>query len=397
MENTKKILVLIIAAVLATVPVHSAEQPQARISDTRTASCLVKITCDPFVLSLSFETIEDLFNSSGVGGKAVREVFDISPDQVPRGHFFMIGNMDEIYGRTHTTPATDRTITATTDFSTNEQIYLFSLDIQLSDKVKPAAEEFMDALLFNLRSDLELAFEEHIQKLRNQLKLADEEAAMAEQELNTMQRDLLNNFGSRILDRTIILTDMEDIRNDIQKVKMEQAADQANIDETTMQIAKIQARMQEETDKDPVTTELTTLLQLQQLNVANMKKLSDSGRASSSELGDAMEKLTRTRIELAQRREQLSKSAGGNLIESLNSALVSRSIKTTQDQAKLKSLEQQLTETRPLLEKTDAYELLSLKINIAKQNYQEALHWRDRISRQVRIIQRPAVMVIGGE
>ena len=178
---------------------------------------------------------------------------------------------------------------------------------------------------------------------------------------------------------------------------MEQSADRANIDETTRQIAKIKAGIQEETDKDTVTAELTTLLQLQQLNVANMKKLSDNGRASSAEFEEAMEKLTRTKIELAQRSEQLSKSAGGNLIESLNSTLVNCSIKTTQNQVKLKSLGQQLVEARSLLERADAYELFSLKIDITKQNLQETILWRDRISRQVRIIQPPLVSIIGGD
>lgn len=396
MEAAKHILVLIIGITLTTAPIRSAEQPQAKLSNTRTASCMVKVTCDPIVLPLSFETIDYLLHSSGVGGKAIREVLDISPDKVPRQHF-MIDYLDEISGRTRRTPATDRTKMATADFPTDEQIYLFSLNIKLSDEVKHVAREFMDALLFNLQSDLKLAFDEHIQRLRNQLKLADEEADQAEQELNTKQKDLRSNFDSRILDRARILNDMENIRNDIQKVKMEQASDQANIDETTMQIAKIKAGMEKETDKDAVIAELTTLLQLQQLNVANMKKLSDSGRASNGELADAMEKLTRTKIELAQRREQLSKSSGGNLIESLNSALVNCSIKTTQNQAKLKSLEQQLGKARLLLEKADAYELLSLKIDIAKQNLQETILWRDRMSRQIRIIQPPSVSVIGGD
>lgn len=396
METAKHILVLIIGIALVTTPIQSTEQPQAKLSNTRTASCIVKVTCDPVVLPLSFATIDFLLHSSSVDGKAIREVLDILPDHVPYNHL-TIRYLEENSARTRKTTSTDHTITAATDFPMNEQIYLFSLNIELHDDVKAAAEEFMDALLQNLRSELTRAFEEPMQRLRNQLKFAADEAALAEQELNTKQRHLRRNFGSRILDRTRILADIENIRKDIQKVKIEQAADQANIDETTRQIAKIQAGMQEETSKDTVTAELTTLLQLQQLNVANMKKLSDGGRASSAEFADAMEKLTRTRIELAQRREQLSKSAGGNLIDSLNSALVNCSIKTTQNQAKLVSLDEQLKEARPLLEKADASELLSLKIDIAKQNFQETILWRDRMNRQVRIIQPPMVSVIGGD
>jgi len=81
METTKRIIFLLILAVLVTSPVQSEEKQSARISNTRTANCLVKITCDPAILPLNLETIDYLLHSSGVGGKAHREVLDISPDQ----------------------------------------------------------------------------------------------------------------------------------------------------------------------------------------------------------------------------------------------------------------------------------------------------------------------------
>ncbi|MFH1716491.1 MAG: hypothetical protein ABIF19_04005 [Planctomycetota bacterium] len=78
MENTKRIVVLLILSFLTVGPAQSAEKPARRISNTRTASCLVKITCDPAIMPLSLDTIDYLLRSSGVGGKAVREVLDSS-------------------------------------------------------------------------------------------------------------------------------------------------------------------------------------------------------------------------------------------------------------------------------------------------------------------------------
>ena len=89
MEIAKRFVVLIVVLLMA-AGAQSAEGP-AKISNTRTASCLVKITSDPAVLPLSFETIDYLLRSSGVGGKAVREVLDVSPDQA--GDFFTINYM----------------------------------------------------------------------------------------------------------------------------------------------------------------------------------------------------------------------------------------------------------------------------------------------------------------
>ena len=77
--------------------------------------------------------------------------------------------------------------------------------------------------------------------------------------------------------------------------------------------------------------------------------------------------------------------------------LADRLIQATQDEASLASQEQQLAEVESLLVKVDDYELLSLKTEIAKQNLQEAMLWRDRMSRQIRLLQPPMVSILGGE
>jgi hypothetical protein len=56
-----------------------------------------------------------------------------------------------------------------------------------------------------------------------------------------------------------------------------------------------------------------------------------------------------------------------------------------------------LVEAESLLAKADDYELLSLKAEIAKQNLQESILWRDRTSRQIRFLQSPMVSILGGE
>jgi len=450
METAKRLMILIILTVLVTGPIQSAEQPETKTSNARTASCLVKVTCDPSVLGLSFETIEYLLYSSGVGGRAVREVLEVSPDNVQdsfmveyiqelpsnassessRGRSYgMDGGMDEdeymmemnsMYGemvtpmmdsegsrsstrrsrdrqRNRRTSSTARPV-ATSGFPINEQTHLFNLVIELPEEIKPAAEKFMDMLLFNFRNALTSAFNEHMKKLNNQLKLADEEAARAEAELGRMQQELRDISGSRILDRDKILGEIEDIRNDIQRIEMEQDSDKVMGDAITRQIAEIKTKIQKDIEDDAVTKELKELLALQQQNFQQVEKLYKTGSASLiDDVADAREKLTRARIELAQRSEQLSKSSGGNRIESLNSQLANYSIKEIQNRARLSNLKQQLGEAENLFTRADRYEMLSLKIDIAKQNLQETILWRDRISRRVRMIQPPTVSVIGGD
>ncbi len=461
--TTTAVILLALVLLTAVQPVEAMEKPE--ISNTRTASCLVKITSDEAILPLNEFAVDYLLRSSGVAGKAAREVLDISPDIASQ-----LFEIDEIFGvdsplggyrgydgyggygsgyggygggmglptdstpgastlgttttsrstrrttptpgaRTTTSPTrtpsapTPRRPTRTTTPtrpkptlkqpipSTTEQTILFRLHVDLinaeentpAEDIKPAAEEFMVALIENLRSALRGAFDEYSDKLKDQLKNAAREADRAEAELVHMQKQLREFSGSRDLSRNLILRDISSLRQKIQSAKMEQASNKALMEATTKRIAQIETDLKEEIGKDRVTDELQRIFELQFNRLEETKKLVQQGSVSSDELADAEEKLARARIELAKRREELSKSAGGDRINSLNQQLSDYSIQVTR------------AEAERLLAIADDYELLSLKAEIARQNLEETLLWRARLGRNIRSIQPPDVTVIGAE
>jgi hypothetical protein len=256
METTKRIVILLILILLAVGSGQSAEKPAERISNTRAASCLVKITCDPAVLPLNLETIDYLLRSSGVGGKTAREVLDFSTNQVhdlftieylqlpasrggvsdvtsrrsPRGTSRTREFDDEYYededemmkledlemepwktradpfqssssatrtrsssssrrslygtGRTsRTRSATPRTSSAASMSYADGQTFLFSLSVGLPEEVKPAAREFMSALVDNLRQTLIAAYNTYEKNLRDLLGFAEDQRDHAQSQL----------------------------------------------------------------------------------------------------------------------------------------------------------------------------------------------------------------------
>jgi len=422
MEAPKHLVVLLVLIFLISVPAQSANKPPAaQISNTHTASCLVKVTFDPLVLPLDNITIDYLLHSSSIGGKVAREVLDISPDQV--SDIFKIEALAGAarpswlgYAETGRILTEDRRqktegrgkkiegrgqrpalLSSEQMSSAAEQTLLFWLSVKLGKDVKPAAEEFMDALVDGLRSTLVKVFEDYKLRFNNQLKLAEQEATSAENDLREKQKTLREISRSRVLDRDRILTDIYRLRQEVQTAKMNQASNQVIIDATTKRIADIQAKIKKQLENDSITTELQSIVEMSGKFVVEAEKQVQAGKISSLQLDELKEKLARAKIEIARRREQLSSSVGGNLIESLNRELADRSIQATQDEASIRSLEQQLTEAESLLAKADDYELLSLKSDIAKQNLQESILWRDRTSRQIRFLQSPMVSILGGE
>ncbi|MBW8040329.1 MAG: hypothetical protein FVQ85_10050 [Planctomycetes bacterium] len=452
MKTIKPAVILLALVLLIAAGAQSAEKSTApKISNTRYASCLVKVTSDPSVMPLNDIIIEYLMHSSGVVRKAVREVLDISPEIPIPSRLVQIEEVfagDSALGgigiplgttvpgrrspttartptpsrtptartarpgstgtptttRRPTTPSrtTRRTPTVTQPLpSAGEQTILFRLRVDLSistdEPIKPAAEEFMFALIENLRSALRGAFDQYSAKLNKQLKLADEEADRAEHELVQMQRILRDISGSRDLSRYAILKNISSLRQILQSAKMKRASDEMLYEATAKRIAETKDKRKQRVDNDSITSELRSMLYVHEKGLQEAQKLYDAGDASLANIQDIKEKIVRAKIELAQRREQIINPAGGVEISSLNDELATLSIQTDLAHQEIHSFEKQLKEAENLLKNADTYELLSLKADIAKQNLEEALLWRARLGRNNRSIQPPDVTVIGAE
>ena len=405
MEATKHIVILLVLILLTSAPAQSANGPAAAdISNTRTASCVVKITSNPMILPLDDATIDYLLHSTGIGGRVAREVLNISPDQV--SDIFKIETLAGAAGRILPEDRSQGTegrgqkpelLSSEQLRTAAEQTILFKLQVDLPEEVKPVAEEFMVALVGNLRSTLIKDFEDYKLRFGDQLKLAEQEAASAETDLREKQKTLREISRSRVLDHDKILADIYRLRQNVQTAKMNQASNQVIIDTTTRRIAETQAKIMEQLENDSITIELQKIVELIDRLLIEAEKQAEMGKILPSQVNEIKEKLARARIEIAIRRESLSKSIGGNLIESLNKELADRSITAAQDEASIRSLERQLVEAELLFAKADDYELLSLKADVAKQTLQESILWRDRTSRQIRLLQPPMVSILGGE
>ena len=436
--KTPKSILIVLSLVLLTAGAARSMEQAGETSDTMKASCLIQVTSDPAIFPINYETIEALLYSSGVGGKAAREVLQIPPDEI--SDIFII----EILGsggimppatsrrttgaapksstvrrpgeataqfearrraeaaararavaRSRTTPTTSQPAPATAAISTVGQTTLVRLSVELPDQAAPAAEEFSKKIVVLFEHSLLDSWDHHRNVLNDHLKTAEEEVKLTENELRSQQDILREISGSRALDRDEILLEIRRLRVTLESLEMEQVSEKFTVDATLKRIAEIERKTKTQIAEDTVTAELHQMIELNTQNLRHMKNLVETGSASIAQLADAEEKLARARIELARRREELSKSAGGNLIEALNMQLADSSIKTAQGKAHFTTYEQRLAEAEELLSKSSDYELISLRADIARQNLREVLVWRDRISRRMRMLRPPSVSVLG--
>lgn len=488
MKTTKPIVILLALVLLTASGAQSDEKPAKKeISNTRIASCLVKITTDEAVLPLDEFVVESLLSSSGVAGKAAREILETSPDIA-----YQLFEIEEVYStvfpesggiggggygggtggglgggmglpadstpgafgygvttssryalgasttsrstkktspaaaRTQPRPPATRTTrpgrvgTSTTtptgyrstartprrkptvtqpQPSTTEQTILFHLrvDLQYDEDLKSAAEEFMIALIENLRSALSGVFSEYRSKLNDQLNHAAEEADLAERQLVQMQAELREISGSRDLSRHAILRDISSLRQRLQSATMKRASDETIYVATAKQIAEEQTRRKKLIENDPITKELLLLLNVHEQRLENIQVRYKAGEVSIADIEDVREKIIRARIDLAKRQEEVSNPPGRLAISSTNDDLANLATNMALAQQEIHSFNEQIDDAEELLKNADRYELLSLKADIARQSLEETLLWRARLGRNNRSIQPPDVTVIGAE
>jgi len=258
--KSQKLTVLLAAVILvaAASGQEPEKQPEPDMSNTRMAACLVKVNADPEILPLNIETMENLLHSSGVAGKAAREVLDISldesheifsieplstdsrrtrgrtsrrpprpkpaatrPSQGPDAHaleeleiFKGLSKFDPkkrrkigperrpadqhderarfeqmIMMRSRETPEYRRKGYApkkppAPKSFVQEQVILLRLEVDLPEGVKPAAQEFMNAIVANLRSALRTAWESCYGQLHDSVNSAKYWSDKAQEELS---------------------------------------------------------------------------------------------------------------------------------------------------------------------------------------------------------------------
>jgi len=580
------------------------------VSNTRTASCIVKIGADPAVINLSGETFVHLLYGSGVTGKAARDVLDISfsealgpqdllkieavrwnsgegrstgtaSPETPRSSRYddaeMMAEMRAIYGddyvqqliatdqrgaRNGAKPTSSSTSAKTTSSSASRsrdrrstsaraiygspygegtesygmddmgtsgygdmmmggvyggpvatgarshtpQTFTAKLSVHLPNEVKPAAQEFIAAVVANLRQSLWRAHDEYTSELDAMVEYAEslrEDAAkrlealagisspesvqVAEQletmvdlsvlspemplseaveilrhsvepplNIAVMWRELADNadilpndpidmdplpavklktalevllqavsggfakLSHTIKNGVIVVATAEavearlpatrptvdsDLRvlaahrqaleHDVRNLELNLAGAEARREAIGEQFAKIRREAEEILDEDTVTRELAKLIQMNTKVVAQVEKMVANGRQSAGDLAEAQQGLTRAKIELARRQEELSKSAGGGQLDEYTRELSTIAIDMAETRARLDISRRQLDVVRRELAQHSAFDPQAARLRIARETLDLAerrvMKWTTRLAD----LEPPIVTMVG--
>jgi hypothetical protein len=208
---------------------NSPRKTPAPLSNTRYASCIVNITADPEIVPLSPQAVMHLMESSAVEAKAARDQLGIDEASIRQIFPAMIfeslagssqrGGSPSRFGNRGPVSGFDR---GSGVFDANQgsgpqstppgrgglESVTFRVGVTLPNDVKPAAEEFIKAIVENLRASLQNAHVQYLKETYLQLKMMRDQRDKTQRELEEMMALRTDMAVIRQLERFDTLVDM---------------------------------------------------------------------------------------------------------------------------------------------------------------------------------------------
>ncbi len=196
-------------------------------------------------------------------------------------------------------------------------------------------------------------------------------------------------------DMLALVAQTSGLANKLQDLELSLAGQEARRKAIAEQIARTEAEAHAKLVQDEVTKELETLVELSMRNLADLQKAADAGRASTAELGRATENLTRAKIELAKRREELSKQAGGGQLEQLSSEMGRIAIDKAEKDAQREILARHLAQMQQQLAQASAFDPEAARMRIGREGLDILAGRFAELQTRIANLQPPMVTVIG--
>ena len=197
------------------------------------------------------------------------------------------------------------------------------------------------------------------------------------------------------MDARALVSQRHELSREIRTLELELAGLEARRKAIQEQIARTEHEAARKLDKDTVTQELEKLVQMHIETLNTLRKQADAGGLSMTELAQANENLTRAKIELARRREELSKSAGGARLEQYNGELSQMAIDMAEKKAQLEVLRRQSEEIRHQWARASQFDPATARLRIAREALDIAARRVTELKTRLANLRPPTVTMLG--
>jgi len=265
--------------------------------------------------------------------------------------------------------------------------------VDLPADVKPAAREFVRAMVNNLHDSLWDSYQWHSRELEDHIRMAEDRQRRAGEELN----EVLAGADLSLIQADVgeLAARRRELQRDIQIIEIEQASRDARRQAIEEQIQRTRKELDQRQHQDEITGDLTRIVQTNEELLANLEKQFQAGRLAESDVIKARENVMRARIELARRREELAKSVGGDQVGRLSDELSQMAIDTAEGKARHRMLYEQVDATQTRLEQASRFDPKAAQIRMAREALNAAERRVAELQRRKADLNPPMVTVLG--
>jgi hypothetical protein len=201
--------------------------------------------------------------------------------------------------------------------------------------------------------------------------------------------------------RQVDVTALADQRNELARairiLELDLVSMEARRKAMSLQIEEAKQEADRQLNRDTVTQELEKLVAISTANVENLQKMVATGRVAQADVAPAQESAARARIELARRREELTRLTSGGRIEQYTSQLSAMAIDEAEKRARLEVLHTQSDSVQKQLARVSAFDPEAAGVRAAQESLDVLSRRIGAIQARLATLQPPTVVVIGAD
>jgi hypothetical protein len=210
-------------------------------------------------------------------------------------------------------------------------------------------------------------------------------------------QQMLLQLEQTSLPREVLLERKKQLFIEMQHEELNVATEQAQRLAYEERIAEVQHQIAEKLRDDPVTKELENLIKQHEVHLENLRSLQKMGKIGATDIAAVEEKLAQSRIQLAERQEQVSQNAGAHQIADYRSQLAQSAVNLAIRKAGMEVRQKQLNETENQLKGASAVSPNALRMRLATEALEQAEHRVNELKIRIGALRSPTVIVIGAD
>lgn len=196
-------------------------------------------------------------------------------------------------------------------------------------------------------------------------------------------------------DIRVLATQKNELARAIQSLELDMVSMEARRKAMYRQMEEASVQADRRLAQDTVTQELEKLVQISTSHLELLQQRVTAGQMPQAELASAQESVARARIELARRREELTKLTGGGRIEQYDGELSKMAIDEAESRARLEVLRKQLADVQGQLTQASTFDPEAARIRIAQETLDLTNRRVGELETRLATLQPPTVTIIG--